>query len=251
MRIEQGGVISRADQQSATKTGVRKMERAHSQEKIQERRAISATRVVASTLAAIVSIAGVMHGCFEIPQGHFAPSSLVINAVGPEQRLWEYATLHAFTLIPNYLVTGILAIIFGVLATIWAIAFIDKKAGPLVMFLLSTLLFVVGGGFGPLLVGSFAALIATRIDQPLTWWRAHLSPQARHILVKLWPWLFIFYVLMFLSAVETTIFGQPLNQLLDANTTYVIVLNAGNFMLIFMLLSVVTAFAHDIEVAEK
>jgi hypothetical protein len=209
------------------------------------------TRVVASVFGGIVSIAGVMHGCFEILQGDSAPSGLVINAIGPEQRIWDYAALHAFTVIPNLRVTGILAIIFGLLATLWAVALIDRRSGPWGMLLLSLGLFLVGGGFGPLFNGTFACLVATRINRPLTWWRTHLSAGIRNILVKLWPGMLVFYVLVFLLAVETTIFGWPLNLLFDADTTYLVVLRAGNFMLIFMVLAVLSAFAHDIHVAEK
>jgi hypothetical protein len=209
------------------------------------------TRVVASTFAAIVSIAGVMHGCFEILQGDSAPSGLVINAIGPEQRIWDYAALHAFTVIPNLRVTGILAIIFGLLATLWAVAFIGRRSGPWGMLLLSLGLFLVGGGFGPLFNGTFASLVATRINKPLTWWRTHLPSGVRNFLVKLWPGMLVFYVLVFLLAVETTIFGQPLTLLFDADTTYLVVLRSGNFMLVVMLLAVLSAFAYDIEVAEK
>jgi len=220
------------------------------QEQTQKQRAASATRVAASTFGGIVSIAGVMHGCFELLQGNSVPTGVLINAIGPEQRLWEYATLHAFTLIPNMLVTGILAIIFGLLATLWAVAFIDRKSGPWVMFLLSIILFLVGGGFGPPFNGTFAALVATRINQPLTWWRTHLSIRARNFLLKLWPGILVFYVLMFLLAIVTTIFGSPLTLLLDPNTTYLIVLRAGNVMLLIILLSVLSAFAYDIHAAE-
>lgn len=39
------------------------------QNQIQEQRGTSATRIAASTFGGIVSIAGVMHGCFEFLQG--------------------------------------------------------------------------------------------------------------------------------------------------------------------------------------
>jgi hypothetical protein len=222
------------------------MKQVNDQRKIQKRHSFSATRIVASALAGTTTTASVMHGCFEVLQGNSVPSGFIFNAIGPEQRIWEYAALHAFTIIPNFVLTGILAITFGLLSTVWAVAFIDKKHGPRVMFLLSIILFLVGGGSGPLFIGSFASLVATRINKPLTWWRIHLSASMRNLLAKFWPGILIFYVLMFLSAVETTILGQPLNMLFDANTTYLVVLRAGNVLLVFMLLSVLSAFAYDI-----
>ncbi len=210
-----------------------------------------ATKTVASTFAGVASIAGVMHGCFEILQGNSAPSGLIIDAIGPGQRIWPYAALHAFTVMPNFIVAGILAIIFGLLATVWAVAFIDRKSGPRVMFLLSMMLFLVGGGIGPLTNGTLASLIATQIHQPLAWWRTHLSARARNFLAQLWPGIVFLYGLLFLLAVETTVFGWPLNLLFDASTTYAIVLNSGNFMLLVILLSGLAAFAYDVAGAEK
>ena len=217
----------------------------------QNQRLASATRIAASTFGGIVSIAGVMHGCFEILQGNVAPDGVVINAIGTGQRLWDYAALHALTLIPNLRVTGILAIVVGLLATLWAVAFIARSSGPWVMFALSIALFLVGGGFGPPFNGTIAAMVASRINKPFTWWRENLSPGVRYLLAKLWPGMLIFYVLMFFLAVGTTIFGLPLTLLFSPDTTYQIVLRSGNFMLLMMLLSVLSAFAHDIQVAEK
>ncbi len=209
-----------------------------------------ATKVVASTFAGMFSIASVMHGCFEILQGNSVPGGLIIDAIGPGQRIWPYAALHAFTVMPNFIVAGVLAIIFGILATVWAVAFIDRKSGARVMFLLSMILFLVGGGIGPLFNGTFASLIATQINRPLTWWRTHLSARARNFLAQLWPGIIFFYGLVFLLAVETTIFGWPLNLLFDASTTYAIVLNSGNLMLLVILLSALAAFAYDVAGAE-
>jgi hypothetical protein len=206
-----------------------------------------ATRIVASTLAGITTAAGVMHGWFELLQGIDAPAGgPIINAIGPEQRLWEYAALHAFTLIPSYLVTGLVAIALGIIATIWALAYIDTRPGPRVMLALSIALFLGGGGFGPLFTGVFASLVATRIRRPLTWWRAHLSDRVRDVLARARLWMLVLYVMVFLLAVETTIFGRPLTLLLDADTTYEIVLRAGNLTLLLMVLAVLSAFAHDI-----
>ncbi len=118
------------------------------------------------------------------------------------------------------------------------------------MWLLSIALVLVGGGLGPLFNGTIASLVATRIHSPLAWWRTHLSADVRNLMVRLWPGLLICYVLVFLLAVETTIFGQPMNLLFDTTTTYDLVLRAGNLMLLIMLLSVLAAFAYDIRTAE-
>lgn len=102
----------------------------------------SATRAVASTLGVLVGLAGVEHGFFELLQGNVTPSDLMIDAIGPSQRFWEYGTERALTVVPNFFVTGILAIVFGLLVTIWAGWFIDRKYGAGVLMLLSIVLWL-------------------------------------------------------------------------------------------------------------
>lgn len=140
----------------------------------QQKPPISATRIVVSTLGILVGLAGIEHGFFELLQGNVATNDVMINAIGPAQRFWEYGTERALTIIPNFLATGILAIIFGLLVTIWAGAFIDRKYGARVLMLLSIMLWLVGGGFAPIFMSILASVTATQINKPLKWWRAHL-----------------------------------------------------------------------------
>ena len=201
--------------------------------------------MVISVLGIIYGTAGVMHGTFEILQGNTAPGGLVFNAIGPAQRLWEYATLHAFSIIPNHIAIGTAAIITGILFLMWAVFFVGKKHGPLIMLLCSLILFLAGGGFGSIFTGVFMSIIATRISKPLKWWRTHIPAGAGNVLAHAWPWIFILYVIVFLLAVATTIFWWPLKLLFDASTTYAIVLNIGPVTLGLMLLSTLAAFSHD------
>src|SRR4030066_2554314 len=207
---------------------------------------ISATRVVASTLGAIVGLAGMEHGFFEILQGSAATSGLVIDAIGPAQKLWLGATEPALTVIPNFFVSGILAMIVGFLVTIWAVAFVQRKYGALILLLLSILLFLVGGGSPPIFLGVVASAVATRINKPLKWWHAHLSLNARGFLAKLWPWSIIAFVFMFWFAVAIAITGWPLT-FFDANGTnaYTILSLLGYISDVVMLLAVFATFAYD------
>ena len=207
----------------------------------------SATRAVASTFGVLVGIAGIEHGFFELLQGNVTPSDIMINAIGPAQRFWEYGTERALTIIPNFLVTGILAMVFGLLVTIWAGLFIDRKHGAGVLMLLSIILWLVGGGFGPIFMSILAIVTATRINKPLTWWHAHLPVNARVFFAKLWPWSIIAYTLLFLVSVEIAIFGYPLLGFFSAKTTYGIQYILGYIMVGFMPVSILTAFAYDIQ----
>jgi hypothetical protein len=206
-----------------------------------------ATRAVASTLGVLVGLAGVEHGFFEVLQGNVSPSDVMIEAIGPAQRFWEYGTERALTIIPNFLVTGILAIILGLLVTVWAGAFIDRNYGAWILLLMSIMLWLVGGGFAPIFMSLLAAATATRINKPLKWWRAHLPVKLRGFLAKLWLWSIISFVVVFVVDVEIAIFGYPLLWLFDANTTYSIQSTLAFVMVALMPVSIITAFAHDIQ----
>jgi hypothetical protein len=208
---------------------------------------ISATKTVASTFGVLVGLAGIEHGLLEMLQGNVTPNDIMIDAIGPEQKFWEYASEPALTIIPNFLVTGILAVIFGLLVTIWAYAFIDKKYGARILLLLSIILWLVGGGFAPILMSIFAFAAATRINGPLKWWHAHLPVNLRGFLAKLWPWSIITYVFVFVLGVEIAIFGYPLLWFFDANITYTIQWTSALIMVVLWPVSIITAFAYDIQ----
>ena len=209
---------------------------------------ISATRVVASTLGAVVGLAGMEHGFFEMLQGNASTSGLVIDAIGPAQKLWSGATEPALTIIPNFLVSGIAAITVGLLVTIWAVAFVQRKYGAFILLLFSIVLFLVGGGSPPIFLGVVASAVATRINKPLKWWHAHLSVNVRRVLAKLWPWSIIAFVFMFWFAVAIAITGWPI-VIFDANGTNALPILSllGYISDVIMLVAVVAGFASDIQ----
>jgi hypothetical protein len=61
-----------------------------------------ATKIVASIFGVLVGLAGIEHGVFEILQGNVSTNGIVIDAIGPAQRFWEYSTETALTIIPNF-----------------------------------------------------------------------------------------------------------------------------------------------------
>jgi len=123
---------------------------------------LSKTRAAASILGIFAGLGGASHGPGEILQGNIAPSGIMIEA-------WPGLTVlagePAMTIVPNFLVTGVLAIIFGLIAAIWAAAFVQKKNGGLVLILLSIIMLLVGGGIVPPWFGVAAGIIGTRIKQ--------------------------------------------------------------------------------------
>jgi hypothetical protein len=208
---------------------------------------LSAVRVVASTFGILVGVAGIEHGIFEILQGNVKPDGLLIDAIGPAQSFWEYSSETALTIIPNMLLSGILAIIVGIVVTIWAAYFVDRKYGAQVLLLLSITLLLVGGGFAPVLMAILAFIAASRIDRPLNWWRAHLPSFLQGFLARLWPWSIIVFVVVFVLGVEIAVFGYPLLWVFSAEVTYSIQWALAYIMVVFWPLSILTAISYDIE----
>ena len=90
-------------------------------------REISATRVIVSTLGVLIAVGGMDHGLFEVLQGNKPTGGLVVHAIGEQNRMWAYGTEDAFTLIPNFLITGVAAIVVSVLIMVWSVGFVHKK----------------------------------------------------------------------------------------------------------------------------
>ena len=206
-----------------------------------------ATRAVAATLGALVGLAGIDHGIFEILQGHIQPESLMIAAIGPDQRFWIYGEETALTIIPSFLISGILSVILGLIVTVWAVGFIDRKYGALVMMLLSLALFLVGGGFAPIFMAVIASLAASRINKPFKFWRAVLPGVLRTLLSKIWLGVLVAFIAIFVFSVIVAIFGWPLTIYFDDETAFKH-LNTLSFIMVgMMLLAVLSGFSYDIQ----
>ncbi|GIK42936.1 MAG: hypothetical protein BroJett011_67690 [Chloroflexota bacterium] len=188
------------------------------------------------------------HGFAETLQGNRPTGGLFINAIaaGSSWTRWTEGGEGAFTIIPNFLLTGILAILTGLAIIIWSVGFVHKRRGPLVYLLLFIVLFLVGGGIGQVAFFIPAWAVATRIHKPLTWWRRVLPAGMRRGLAKAWPWLLRAASLLILIALVIATFGyipgvQDMDQVLD------ITLSLVGLSLGFFLLAFVAGFAYDIE----
>jgi hypothetical protein len=168
-------------------------------------REVNGTRMVASALGVCVGVSGLDHGFFEALQGNMATPGLIVQAIGSAQRMWIHGTEEAFTLVPNFLVTGILAMVVGVLTIVWSIGFIDRPNGSRVLLLLGGLMFLVGGGIGMLVFLLFGWAVARRIHRPLTWWRSVLPTGAGRALSMTWPGLVAVGLVLYAFSLEVAI----------------------------------------------
>lgn len=210
----------------------------------------SAIRVTISTFGAFAGIAGIEHGIGEVLQGNHAPSGRQI-ASWPDAELFRILGGEpAMTIIPNLRLTGILAILVSLLFLVWAICFIERRNGGLLLSLLAIVMLLLGGGFGPPLLGFILGLAGTQLHSRFGWWRSHLSLDTRRLLGNVWPWSFAAGVTLWLLLFPGTIlvgalFGINSADPLIPTLLYTLILAA--FGLLF--LTILTGCARDSEQA--
>jgi hypothetical protein len=207
-------------------------------------REINATRFIVATLGVLFALAGIDHGFFETLQGYTPTPGHIIQAIGVHQRMWIYGTEDAFTLIPNFLLSGITAIALSLLIAVWSVGFVQKKHGSTIFILLFILLFLSGGGLAQIVFFTLAWAVSTRINKPLTCLRSFLSARLREVLGTPWLWLLGGFALPSLMALEIAIFGyvpgvnEPL-QVLH------ICWSLLAFGFVCLLLAIASGFIHD------
>jgi hypothetical protein len=200
---------------------------------------LSGVRLVVASFAVLCGVTGVVAGCFEISQGYIDTDGFVITTIDPEHTLAGELTYFAVTVIPNMVLTGIASIIVSTIAAIWAMWFVDRKHGPLVLLGLFVAQTLVGGGW-ILDMAVITVILATRIGKPMSWWRRHLTERTRVFLDRLLlPSLACYAVISFglialtIMIVNDPSWREPLNLLATA-------------MFVPMALMILGAFAHDV-----
>lgn len=203
----------------------------------------NATRVFVSTFGAIMALAGIEHGIGEVLQGSVAPSGVVFQSWPDSAFFSNLGGEPAMTVIPNLLVTGMLAILFSLALLTWATLFVQRKNGGLVMILICLVMLLVGGGIFPPILGMIIGVVGTKIDAPLYWWRTHLPVGVRRFLGNLWPWSFVACVMAWPALIP----GVPLLNVLFGVDNEAIILTMICFAIGSLLLTIFAGFAYDAE----
>jgi hypothetical protein len=202
----------------------------------------TATKSLATWLGVTAGLAGVEHGYFEILQGNIRTESLMITSIGPPcipEEVWN-ACEPALTIIPNFLISGILSLLIGLLIVIWSIAFIQRKHGGLVLILLSVALLLFGGGLFPPLIGIIGGIAATRINKPLA--DKQIS-QLSQLAARMWPWPLVIFLVWIWGQ---WLVGYFFNDFLREVMIYGVML-----ILILLPLSVYSAYARDVRTMDS
>ena len=196
-----------------------------------------ATKTVARWFGVVAGIAGMMHGYYETLQGNTRPDGVVIPSIGPPcvaEEAWN-ACEPAMTLLPNFLITGILAIVIGLAVLIWSVGFVQRKHGGLVLILLNIVLLLFGGGFFPPLIGIIAGIAGLNIHKPLP----NKEPSVLlRLAARLWPWPLVIFLVWIWGQIPV---GYLFNDFMQS------IMGFGVILILAMLpLSVYSAYGRDV-----
>jgi uncharacterized membrane protein HdeD (DUF308 family) len=121
--------------------------------------------VAASIIGIIAGVIGAQHGYYEILQRDRPLNGILFDAVSGTSfsnlPTSQWTGWPAVTLVQNFRITGIFAILVSLVVIVWSAMFMRRKNGGRTLGLLSILMFLVGGGFIPPLLGIIAAAIGS------------------------------------------------------------------------------------------
>ncbi len=194
-----------------------------------------ATKTVAMWFGMSAGLAGLEHGYFETLQGSTRPASLMFASWGlpcaPDE-IW-HACEPAMSILPNFLLTGLLAMLLSLAIMVWSAGFIQRKQGGLVLIVLSIALLLFGGGFFPPIIALVGGAAGLQIHKPLTGQPGSVTRFA----AKLWPWPLVIFLVWAFGQFPV---GYFFNDFLTSIMGFGLLL-----ILTSLLLSVYVGYAHD------
>jgi hypothetical protein len=198
-----------------------------------------ASRITATVLGLFAGGASVEHGVYEILRGNLRPEGLMIASMGPPcqpEAVWHNCE-PAMTILPNFLITGILAVTIGVFFMLWSLAFVQRRGGGLVMILTAVPMLLFGGGIFPPLIGILGGIVGIRLHRAAGPSRAQRPGMFFRLLAWLWPWALIFLAAWLLGQ---WLVGYYFNDFLMGTGFFIPIFIVG-----LLALSLLSAVAHD------
>jgi hypothetical protein len=148
-----------------------------------------ATTTLFMTLGILAGIMGIEHGIGEVLVG-YRPTESIFILSWPDSAFFEIMSGEpAMTVVPNYLITGLLAIFFSATFLFVLVQSAPARKTVIILFALLILMLLTGGGFGPPILGIIIVLIALKSNSPLKTW-SKLPSKLHSVLSVLWPWSF-------------------------------------------------------------
>jgi hypothetical protein len=152
-------------------------------------------RNLAAICGGLAGVGGITHGVGEVLQGSRSPDGIVFDSWAQGRIARNLGGEPAMTLVPNLLITGTLTILASLAVLLWAVAFVDGPHAGRGLVLLSVVMLLVGGGFGPPMLGMLAGLAAAGAHASRQRWTGPLAGRTGRLLASLWPGLFWLCVL--------------------------------------------------------
>lgn len=205
------------------------------------------TAVVMSILLALAAMFN--HGVFEIRQGLTSTNGFYIEAISEADRFWYYGNESAFTLVHNFLLTGIIVVVLSLALIVFSIKYLSEPKRTNILLLFFVLLTLFGGGIGHLVVSLPTWAFATRIRRSLDWYENNVSKGLRIKLARLWLFFLAAASFTWLMVMQLGVFGY-FPGLSDPD----IILNIVFFFLlmttVFLCLAFICAMAKDLQERE-
>jgi hypothetical protein len=170
--------------QEETTRGSGEMAAPHEQERL------TSLRNLAAVCGGLAGLGGITHGVGEMLQGSRPPSGIVFDSWADGRIAQNLGGEPAMSVIPNLLVTGTLTIVVSLAVMLWAVAFVEHRHAGRDLAILSVAMLLVGGGFGPPILGMLAGLVAAGAQASHAQWASVLSGPSGRLLALLWPALF-------------------------------------------------------------
>lgn len=165
------------------------------------RRPASALPTTVAVFGVLVGLAGAEHGVGEVLQGSTRPPGLVIKS-WPDAAAFDVVDGEpALTVIPNLLVAGILTLAVSMVVIVWSVRRIGRPVNGWQLIALSAALLLLGGGFGPPVMGFIVGGAAVRAGRQGRYQRRATAA----LLARWWPLLVVAATAGYLALVPGTV----------------------------------------------
>jgi hypothetical protein len=116
-------------------------------------------KVLAVVGGFLAGVGGFVHGIGEVRQGSSSPGGIVFDSWTTGGIANNLGGEPAMSVVPDLLVSGLLTLCISIAVALGALRLADQRYGGSGLATLSVLMLLVGGGFGPPVLGLLAALV--------------------------------------------------------------------------------------------
>lgn len=194
---------------------------------------MNALRISSIAFGMLCGITGVLAGVFLFYQGNEPVSSVKISYIGAEYQMWKHDTYSAYTLIPNYMLSGIIAVFVSASLLYWTVFQIHKKkTGSIVFLLLSIAQLLSGGGF-VIDLAIITFLLSLGINKKLLRWKGSLGNKLGQFLAAMWFPSLIIYSMISIAVLFVTVYGMNSHIIMSIMPVLALIMFIPTLLLLF------------------